>query len=729
MDYKTVSIEVVRAQDLRVVQRLGVQDPYVRVHFNGEITRSGTHNNGGTAPIWHHKKTYHRLPAELPLLKIDIMNDNLFMDRPIGVCRVDLNRVFRSDPLLRSDLEPIDGWFPVTFDNTTCGQIYLILKCQPSRVESVASITSTLQSQSSISTMLLQEENERLKNEMEQLKGELQQLRRLLPQNTFVHAPDYMQEIPMILNESELIFLQQIGRGIQGTVHRGMYQHDLVAIKTLDNLEDMTMFHREASAMFKLKSPYTLQLIAIAGLNTGKPKLVMPYMDQGNLRKHLDAKLEGKNTVCTLSYLEIGLAIARALVDLHKCNVIHRDLKPQNILINGTSTVCVADFGIARENGLASMTEGVGTPWYMAPEVIDTYHYGVEVDIYAFGVLLTELETMNRPYSESRTNDYALLDQVKNGRRPLLSPACPLWFRELAMQCMAEDPIDRPTAAQAAKRIASHVEAPLVDLESTEAVPILKPTDINIISRIGFGTCVVEKAMYKEELVAVKTLQNIDPKDLQNETELMFRIHTMYTVRLLGLIPQTPPRLVMEYMGGGNLRQYLDRKAEHKSVSMEWNRFELALGVTLGLQALHNNGVMHRDLKSKNVLINVSPKSIKLGDFSSAKRNNQSSMTMGVGTAFWMAPEVFDDQYGFPADIYSLGVIFTEIDTYKFPYVSLKMSQIAIIDGVRSGQLRPSLRFDCAPWFAALTQQCMAQNPADRPTVNMVLECIQLHFH
>ena len=241
----------------------------------------------------------------------------------------------------------------------------------------------------------------------------------------------------------------------------------------------------------------------MADLDTNQPKIVMPYMVHGDLRTHLDKRRANERTGCTLPHQAIAVAVAAALVDLHKCNVIHRDLKPQNVLLSTDNLVQVADFGIARENGLRSKTADMGTPFYMAPEATSTNHYGTEVDVYALGVLLTELDTTMRPYSEDCPNEYALILQVSEGRRPLLSLTCPLWYYELAHKCMAADPIDRPTAAQVHKCLSLNA-GPYTT--TTSGVPIIAATDVAFVRRLAPST---ELVLYGSNPVVLKTVAPI----------------------------------------------------------------------------------------------------------------------------------------------------------------------------------------------------------------------------
>ncbi|EQC36088.1 hypothetical protein SDRG_06207 [Saprolegnia diclina VS20] len=133
---------------------------------------------------------------------------------------------------------------------------------------------------------------------------------------------------------------------------------------------------------------------------------------------------------------------------------------------------------------------------------------------------------------------------------------------------------------------------------------------------------------------------------------------------------------------------------------------------------------MHRDLKSLNVLLS-STNYIKVADFGLTKEFHL-DMTTFVGTPAWIAPEVFESgtTYDFAADIYSFGVILTELETLQVPYAGMNL--FAIIDGVRSGELRPSVSADCAPWYKALADDCLSFDPKQRPTAQTIIDRLLL---
>ncbi|KDO19953.1 TKL protein kinase [Saprolegnia parasitica CBS 223.65] len=184
------------------------------------------------------------------------------------------------------------------------------------------------------------------------------------------------------------------------------------------------------------------------------------------------------------------------------------------------------------------------------------------------------------------------------------------------------------------------------------------------------------------------------------------------------------PKLVLEYIDGGNLRQYLDKKRKGEATEVEYSTLDIAWVIANALADLHRNGFMHRDLKSRNVLLS-STNYIKVADFG-LTREIDPNMTVGAGTCAWTAPEVFGESgsYNYAADIYSFGVILTELETLQVPYAGMTRNDITA--GVCSGRLRPSVSSNCAPWFKALVDDCLSFDPTKRPTAIAIIDRLLL---
>ncbi|KAH9079741.1 hypothetical protein Ae201684P_009615 [Aphanomyces euteiches] len=185
----------------------------------------------------------------------------------------------------------------------------------------------------------------------------------------------------------------------------------------------------------------------------------MELMDSGDLKDYLDTH-DASKFPWVEKYVHM-LSIVEGLAYLHSMNIIHRDLKSRNVLMDSTKGTKLTDFGISKEDIQATMTMGVGTFRWMAPEVVQDQEYNVSADIYSFGMVLSEFDTHRIPYENLKNPangmpiaDSAIMVKVVGGTiKPAFTPDCPPWVLELAMQCLAYNPADRPTALQVASTI------------------------------------------------------------------------------------------------------------------------------------------------------------------------------------------------------------------------------------------------------------------------------------
>ncbi|HOD22744.1 MAG TPA: protein kinase [Polyangiaceae bacterium] len=167
-------------------------------------------------------------------------------------------------------------------------------------------------------------------------------------------------------------------------------------------------FRREAKATQKLAHPNIIEILDHGETDDGLPYLVMEYLEGETL-----ADVIARGALTMPQAMPIALQIARALARAHDFDVIHRDLKPDNVFLcarEGTSPLAkLLDFGIARsmhDARLTSAGEVFGTPQYMAPERISTIDAGPSADLYSFGVMLFEMLTGKLPFQASDVASY-----------------------------------------------------------------------------------------------------------------------------------------------------------------------------------------------------------------------------------------------------------------------------------------------------------------------------------
>jgi DNA-binding response OmpR family regulator len=163
-----------------------------------------------------------------------------------------------------------------------------------------------------------------------------------------------------------------------------------------DDQQDQQVFAREYAALSALRNP-SIVTIYDYGTNAGREFLAMEYFPRGDFKSRL---LRGILEVDALRYLE---QIARALQVVHEAGILHRDLKPPNLMLRENDTIVLIDFGLARNfgGGPSSTRTGVlrGSPYYMSPEQALGEDLDGRSDLYSLGVLFYEMITGRKPYS------------------------------------------------------------------------------------------------------------------------------------------------------------------------------------------------------------------------------------------------------------------------------------------------------------------------------------------
>jgi serine/threonine protein kinase len=162
-----------------------------------------------------------------------------------------------------------------------------------------------------------------------------------------------------------------------------------------------------------------------------------------------------KRAICAF-----GIAVGMGF--MHEKNVIHRDLKVENVMLDENFYPRITDFGLSKilsvakdqVNSMLHMTLGLGTPLYMAPELFADENdspdpYTTSIDVYAYGMLLYELCTTAKPFKEKgEMQQFVLMNYIKEGQRPTIPSYVPRPFADLMAVCWSQNPRDRPTFKQ-----------------------------------------------------------------------------------------------------------------------------------------------------------------------------------------------------------------------------------------------------------------------------------------
>ncbi|XP_040998674.1 serine/threonine-protein kinase STY46-like isoform X4 [Juglans microcarpa x Juglans regia] len=245
---------------------------------------------------------------------------------------------------------------------------------------------------------------------------------------------------------------------------------------------------------------------------------------------------------------------------------------------------------------------------------------------------------------------------------------------------------------------------------------------LTIGERIASGSCGdLYHGVYLSEDVAVKILRsehlnNALEDEFAHEVAILREVQHKNVVQFIGACTK-PPHLciVTEYMPGGSLYDYLHKN--HNILELP-QLLKFAVDVSKGMEYLHQNNIIHRDLKTANLLMDTH-NVVKVADFGVARFQTQGgTMTAETGTYRWMAPEVINHQpYNQKADVFSFAIVLWELVTAKVPYDSMTPLQAAL--GVRQG-LRPDLPKNAHPNLLELMQRCWEAVPDNRPSFSEI---------
>jgi serine/threonine protein kinase len=311
----------------------------------------------------------------------------------------------------------------------------------------------------------------------------------------------------------ETIFdtVKEIGKGGFGSVflvkHNPSGQHlagKIINPEIMDSASRKS-FLAEIDLLKQIKTPYTIQYYGNIQFH-GSPMILMEYCDRGSLRDMIDYRdlcLSEKQACIIIHDLLAALLILEM-----KYKVMHRDIKAANILINSKGQVKVTDFGVSsrlsdKKTGTLSTK---GTPYWMAPEVINGQLQTYSADIWSVGATAIELIEGAPPYCEYDPTK-AMIKIATNGfpgfRAPKLLTSS---FKDFISKCMSRDPKNRCTAAQLMKH------PWIAQAETLNREEILKPLtdtviDFNKLNEIINGESLATE--YSSSITAARnTLRN-----------------------------------------------------------------------------------------------------------------------------------------------------------------------------------------------------------------------------
>ncbi|MCG8669085.1 MAG: protein kinase [Pseudomonadales bacterium] len=478
--------------------------------------------------------------------------------------------------------------------------------------------------------------------------------------------------------------LENIAEGGMAVLYRGI-QTSLnrpVAIKVLkaalnNTPEAREMFELESKIVAKLDHPHIIRVIDKGLTREEMPYFVMDFVEGVTLKEALKAGMPDRRK------LRVIVQVAKALAYAHKNGIIHRDIKPGNILLDKEDNARVVDFGIARiaseDTELKQRSEEgmtVGTLSYMAPEQhMGAEHTSEASDIYSLGVIIYLMFTDKLPKPGYPAPSH-------------FNPKLPKALDNIVMQCLADEPTQRPTAEQLiGKMLHSFKGAHLKKEQKQQAKETFKdPKEkfrlLDIIKETEFSTVSLYENREDQSLMVLK--KSINDFSGYSEAELLSRLKHRNIINIRGVTRNDRIFiLVMEYLSGGNLQSRMVRP-------MDVDLFlTIANQICDALAFAHNNRIIHGNLRPQNILFNDLNEAIVM-DFGFPAHYEEDE------EANWYHIE--GEEKSVPADIYAAGVIFYQLLTSHLP--EFKDDELVEYDlflklpGALKGLLRSMLQHD-----------------------------------
>jgi serine/threonine-protein kinase len=453
-----------------------------------------------------------------------------------------------------------------------------------------------------------------------------------------------------MIGEYEIV--EKIGQGGVAEIYRGR-QTSLdreVAIKLLSehatiDSEIVSRFEQEARIIARLSHPNIVHVID-RGVDKNRYYFVMDHVDGHNFKKILS-----NGTYSFEKKIDVVVNLLKALDYAHKNGIVHRDVKPSNILIDRRGFVMVADFGIAqmfdKKGADRTRTEMVmGTLAYMSPEQkLSSGKVDCRTDLYAVGVILYEITTGRKPLGRFKPPSE-------------VNPKVSRKLNDIVLKCLDQDPKDRyQTAVELKDDLLSAVydkkpadESVAQEDGTTVAGFVGNCTFLDTLKETQFGaTYLVENRVDGKLYVIKKTIRR---EMGLREAKILAKLDHPNIIKIHGAGGDANKNVIVtEYAQGGSLA---DRLVKPYPVGAALTIFKQ---IASALNLAHRNNIVHGNLRPSNILFDPEDR-VKLTDFSLPEHYPKK------GKNWYAAPERKKER---SSDVYSAGVILHQLLTNQIP--------------------------------------------------------------
>lgn len=528
---------------------------------------------------------------------------------------------------------------------------------------------------------------------------------------------------------------KQIGRGGCGVVYEAkeIKTGQLYAAKTIIFNDTDEMANREISIMFSVNNPTIVKSLGYSNKDFHGDEnftIIMQLAPNGSLSSVL--KKAQKNVIpkkfnnTTRQIILIG--IARGMKYLHDRNIIHRDLKCGNVLLDKDFHPLITDFGYSKyfEYGHSkSQSIYIGTVQYMAPEVIKGEPYGRKADVYSFGILMYEVVTNLEPYPELTKKELKIFQfqtlVSKNKLRPKFTTPVKEELRNLIEKCWSNDPNDRPTFKEIFNELIENkyflndVNSNIIELYVKDITKIEDVVEekIQIIEKLENENA---KLKIENQILKNQKIQFFDSETLhfvvldnKNEYELIknedkittYKVKSIVTKDGFALLKKIKekvdcsfdfykylirmnsincPNIIKAYgvFGHDNIEailfEYFESKLKNSIKKLnDIQRVEIIYEICFTLKCLIENNLNHNNIDLEYIFLD-DKNHVKFDPYIILFKEE---LRYGIGCLPYMAPEIHFSKYESykeKEDLYSFGVLMYTILNKGEPPKSKKIS-------------------------------------------------------